>query len=197
MEEIRTWPLTPDRWADFETLFGVSGACFGCWCTYFRLQAAERDTMDAAAKKQFIKQRIAAGPPPGILGYVGERPVAWVQVCRRIELPRWNAQRSVARPLDPADADDPDVWAISGFFMKAAERGRGLSHRMLSAAVNYAAASGARFVEGCPIERTKQSKSLGLYVGSVRIFEAAGFTEVAKRKAGRPLMRLVLAGVPR
>jgi len=191
MEEIQTWPLTPDRWTDFETLFG---ACYGCWCTSFRLPAAERAAMDGATRKQVIKKRIAAGPPPGILGYIGERPVAWVQVCPRAELPRWNAQRSVSRPLDPADADDLSVWAISCFFMKASERGRGLSHPMLSAAVRYAAASGARCVEACPIERTKQSKSVGLYVGSARIFEAARFTEVAKRKDGRPLMRLVLGG---
>ncbi len=76
--------------------------------------------------------------------------------------------------------------------MNSRDRGKGYSHRMLSEAVNFAKASGARILEGCPIERTKQSKSVGLYVGSLRIFEAAGFSEVAKRKDGRPLMRLVL-----
>ncbi|MCA1970648.1 MAG: GNAT family N-acetyltransferase, partial [Rhizobium sp.] len=46
--------------------------------------------------------------------------------------------------------------------------------------------------EACPIDRTKQSKSVGLYVGPTRIFRAAGFEEVALRKEGRPLMRLAL-----
>ena len=32
-------PLTPDRWADFETLFGERGACGGCWCTFWRVPA--------------------------------------------------------------------------------------------------------------------------------------------------------------
>lgn len=195
MVEIRTLPLTPERWMDFETLFGRSGACYGCWCTYFRLPAADRNSLNGAAKKQLIRARIVDGPPPGIIGYIGERPMAWVQVCPRPELPRWNSERSVSRPLDPADAADRSVWAISCFFMTATDRGRGHSHLMLSAAVDYAAASGARLIEACPIERTKQSKSLGLYVGSARIFEAAGFVEVARRKDGRPLMRLTLKGV--
>ena len=32
-------PLTPDRWDDFETLFGERGACGGCWCMLRPIQA--------------------------------------------------------------------------------------------------------------------------------------------------------------
>jgi predicted GNAT family acetyltransferase len=191
-EELIARPLTPDRWNDFETLFGPDGACFGCWCTYFRVVTSERKTMDADAKKTFMRARVAKGSPPGILGYIDGRPVAWAQVGPRAELPRWNSAKTVSRPLDPADAEDPSLWAISCFFMNSRDRGRGYSHRMLSHAVQFARDAGARMLEGCPIERTKQSKSVGLYVGSLRIFEAAGFHEVARRKDGRPLMRLVL-----
>ncbi|MGY5779253.1 GNAT family N-acetyltransferase [Rhizobium sp. LEGMi135b] len=192
MQNLVVQPLTPDRWDDFETLFGPSGACYGCWCTYFRVPTSQRKTMDAAAKKQFIEKRISAGPPPGLLGYMDGQPIAWVQVGPRTELPQWNSPKTVSRPLDPADAEDSSVWAVSCFFANSKDRGKGHSHRMLSEAVNFARVSGARLLEGCPIERTKQSKSVGLYVGSQRIFEAAGFAEVAKRKDGRPLMRLVL-----
>jgi predicted GNAT family acetyltransferase len=191
-EELQAFPLTADRWDDFEALFGPSGACYGCWCTHFRIPTSERKTMDADAKKRFMKARVMTGHPPGILGYIGERPVAWVQAGPRSELPQWNSPKTVSRPIDPADADDPAVWAVSCFFMGSRDRGKGYSHGMLSHAVNFARSSGARIVEGCPIERTKQSKSVGLYVGSQRIFEAAGFSEVAKRKDGRPLMRLDL-----
>jgi predicted GNAT family acetyltransferase len=192
VEELKTLALTPDRWGDFETLFGPSGACYGCRCTYLRIPTSERKLMDGEAKKQFMKGRVVAGSPPGILGYIGERPVAWAQVGPRAELPKWNSLKTVSRPTDPEDAADPSVWAVSCFFMSARDRGKGYSHKMLSAAVEYARISGARIVEGCPIERTKQSKSVGLCVGSLRIFEAAGFSEVAKRKEGRPLMRLIL-----
>ena len=192
MKDFHVLPLTADRWPDFETLFGPQGACYGCWCTYFRVPTDQRKHMDSAAKKAFMRDRIDRGPPPGILGYLDGAPVAWVQVGPRAELPQWNSLRTVSRPLDPADADDPGIWSVSCFFMAAKQRGKGLSHRMLSEAIVFAGKNGARLVEACPIDRTKQSKSVGLYVGSTRIFQAAGFSEVARRKDGRPLMRLVL-----
>ena len=60
-------PLTPDLWPDFEDLFGKQGACYGCWCTYFRLPPAvrERDN-DSQRKKDLIRDahrgRSAARP---------------------------------------------------------------------------------------------------------------------------------------
>jgi hypothetical protein len=193
VNDFHAKPLTPDRWQDFETLFGPQGACYGCWCTHFRIPADRRKTMDGDAKKAFMQARVDHGPPPGLLGYLDGVPIAWVQVGPRAELPGWNTPRTVSRPLDEADAQDPGVWAVSCFFMASKQRGKGISHRLLSEAVVHAGANGARLLEACPIDRTKQSKSVGLYVGSTRIFEAAGFSEVARRKDGRPLMRLVLA----
>lgn len=192
-EDFCARPLTPDRWDDFEALFGPQGACYGCWCTYFRIASSERKLLDGGAKRTFMRDRVLAGPPPGMLGYFGDTPVAWVQVGPRRELPQWNSPKVVSRPLDSKDADDPAVWAVSCFFMAPKQRGQGLSHRMLSEAIIFAGANGAGILEACPIDRTKQSKSVGLYVGSTRIFQAAGFSEVARRKDGRPLMRLSLA----
>lgn len=185
-------PLTADRWDDFETVMGPRGACYDCWCTYFRLSPAERKSFAGSEKKDFMQQRVSAGPAPGLIGYLGDRPVGWVQVGPRADVPNWNSPRTVSRPLEEADVEDERVWAVSCFFIVSRERGHGLSHRMLGAAVAHARAAGARVIDACPIERTKQSKSVGLYVGSRRIFEAAGFSEVALRKEGRPLVRLVL-----
>jgi hypothetical protein len=42
------------------------------------------------------------------------------------------------------------------------------------------------------MDQSKDSRSLGLFVGSSRVFEKVGFERVAERKAGRPLMRLSL-----
>ncbi|TCL70439.1 GNAT family N-acetyltransferase [Rhizobium sp. BK251] len=186
-------PLTPDRWSDFETLFGPQGGCEYCWCTYFRMSAPERRALDREARKGAMRARVARGTvPPGLLGYMGEEPFAWVQVGPRGELPRWNSPRTASRPLEAGDAEDPGIWAVSCFFMASRFRGKGHSHGMLSAAIDFARRNGARLLEGCPIERTKQSKSVGLYVGPLRIFKAAGFAEVARRRDGRPLMRMVL-----
>jgi predicted GNAT family acetyltransferase len=194
MNDFHALPLTADRWADFETVFGPQGACYGCWCTHLRIPSAERKLMDGDAKKAFMHARVDAGAPPGILGYLDGNPVAWVQVGPRADVPNWNSQKTVSRPLDEADAADDRIWAVSCFFLVSRQRGKGLSHRMLSEAIVFAERNGARLLEACPIDRTKQSKSVSLCVGSTRIFEAAGFSEVARRKDGRPLMRLVLGG---
>jgi GNAT superfamily N-acetyltransferase len=190
MDVFEAYPLTPERWEDFATLFGKSGACYGCWCTYFRLPAAEREALDGEARKALIRRRIETGPPPGVLGYIGGQPAAWVQVGPRSDVPRWNSSRTVSRPLDPTDADDARNWAISCFFIGRPFRGKGNSHRILKAAIDFASEQGAHLVEGCPIEHA--NSPLSLYVGAARVFRAAGFVEAARRKEGRPLMRLTL-----
>lgn len=185
-------PLTPERWPDFEDLFGKQGACYGCWCTYFRLPPATRRQNDGQRNKDHIHDRIMAGPPPGLLAYEEGRAVGWMQIGPRADVPEWNNARRVSAPLEPSDVADPAVWAISCFFLRASARGRGLSHRLVEAGLRYAAAQGARVVEACPIDHSKDSRSVGLFVGSTRVFEKAGFACVATRKVGRPLMRFAL-----
>ena len=63
---------------------------------------------------------------------------------------------------------------------------------MVEAGIGFARASGARALEACPMDQSKDSRSIGLFVGSTRVFERAGFEAVARRKPGRPLMRLML-----
>lgn len=185
-------PLTPDRWADFEDLFGKQGACYGCWCTHFRLPPAVRRDNDRARNKDFIKARIVAGPPPGLLAYEAGRAVGWMQIGPRRDVPEWNNGGRVSAPLEPADADDPSVWAVSCFFLRASARGKGLTHRMVTAGIEYARDNGARLLEACPMDESRSSRSIGLFVGSTRVFEKAGFTVATVRKPGRPMMRLAL-----
>ncbi|TKT76976.1 GNAT family N-acetyltransferase [Aquamicrobium sp. LC103] len=187
-------PLMPELWPQFEELFGKQGACYGCWCTHFRLPPAMRRENDRQRNKDFIRERIEAGPPPGILAFEGERPVGWMQIGPRADVPEWNNSGRVSAPLMPGEAGDPAVWAISCFFIRANARGRGLTHRLVSAGVEFARGNGARLLEACPMDQSKDSRSIGLFVGSTRVFEKAGFEAVARRKAGRPLMRLQLRG---
>ncbi|PDT52601.1 GNAT family N-acetyltransferase [Sinorhizobium sp. NG07B] len=185
-------PVTRDLWPDFETLFGPKGAYCGCWCVALRLPYKIRGTMSADDRKAYIRERIEAGPPPGILGYCEGRPVAWIQVGPRQDVPQFNSPRTCSRPLEEREAEDASVWAVSCFFLASPLRGKGLSHHMLSAAIDHARASDAHYLDACPIDHTKRPKSVGLYIGSTAIFDAAGFETVACRKDGRPLMRLDL-----
>jgi predicted GNAT family acetyltransferase len=185
-------PLTPDLWPAFEDLFGKQGACYGCWCTHFRLPPAARRESNRERNKDHIKARIEAGPPPGLLAFEGQIATGWMQIGPRLDVPEWNNKGRGSAPIDPADAADPAVWAISCFFIRSKARGRGLTHRLVGAGIDFARAGGAHFLEACPIDQSKDSRSIGLFVGSTRVFEKAGFQTVATRKPGRPLMRYVL-----
>jgi len=190
--DLRFEPVTPERWDDFEIVFGPQGAFYNCWCVALRLPHAIRTEMAADERKAHMRGRIKAGPPPGILCYAEGAPVAWVQVGPRHDVPQFNSPRTVSRPLEEGDAQDPSIWAVSCFFLLPKLRGKGMSHRLLAGAIDHARRQGARLLEACPIDHVKQSKSVTLCIGSTAIFGAAGFETVARRKDGRPLMRLEL-----
>lgn len=185
-------PLTPDLWPAFERLFGKQGACYGCWCTHFRMPPVIRRENDRARNKDFFKARIEAGPPPGLVAFDGEYATGWMQIGPRADVPEWNNAGRVSAPIEPEDPADPSVWAISCFFIRANARGAGLTHRLVEAGIGFARGNGARTLEACPMDQSKDSRSVGLFVGSTRVFEKAGFAVAATRKPGRPLMRLVL-----
>ncbi|MCO5083716.1 MAG: GNAT family N-acetyltransferase [Rhizobiaceae bacterium] len=185
-------PLTPDLWPSFGDLFGKQGACYGCWCTYFRMPPKMRQNHTGEEKKQFIRARIEEGPPPGLLAFDQDRAVGWMQIGPRGDVPQWNNVARSSAPLDRADATDPAVWAISCFFLRRNARGRGLTHALVNAGVGFARDNGARRLEACPMVLSKDASSLGLFVGSKRVFDRAGFAVVAQKTANRPLMRLEL-----
>ena len=180
-------PLTPERWDAFATLFGPQGACYGCWCTYFRLPSMERRKNSRQANRSFMKARVATGPPPGVLAMEGEKAVGWLQIGPRADVPQWNSPRRVSAPLDDAPEHDTTVWAASCFFVSKQARGQGLTRTLLQKGVDFARENGARTVEACPMDHSKSP--LSLFVGSSHVFREAGFSVVATRKNGRPLMR--------
>jgi predicted GNAT family acetyltransferase len=185
-------PLTSDLWPAFEELFGKQGACYGCCCTYFRWPPAARRASDHQSNKSHIRERIEAGPPPGLLAVRDGVADGWMQIGPRLDVPEWNNAGRASAPTDASDAADPAVWAISCFFVRTKTRGQGLTHRMVAAGIDHARRNGARRLEACPIDHSRDSRSLGLFVGSTRVFEKAGFARAVVRKQGRPLMRLEL-----
>jgi GNAT superfamily N-acetyltransferase len=184
---LRFEPLAPERWSDLEALFGPRGACGGCWCMHWRRTRAEYARSKGDANRQAFRKIVANGAPVGVLAYTGFEPIGWCAIAPREAFPTLERSRILKR------VDDRPVWSVVCFFVKRGWRRRGISTRLLEAAVEYAAERGARIVEGYPVEpRTAEMPPVFAWTGLVASFRQAGFVEVARRSETRPIMRYVV-----
>ncbi len=185
--EIVCRPLTPSRWRDLERLFGKSGACAGCWCMYPRLPSSEYRRKQGAGNRRAFRRIVASGRVPGVLAYAGSEPVGWCSVEPRQRFVRLETSKVLA------PVDEQPVWSVTCFFVTRRRRRTGLCRVLLRAAVEHAGKRGARIVEGYPADMPK-GRVPGAFDwhGLPSTFLAAGFKEVARRSATRPIMRLVL-----
>ncbi|MBL8188503.1 MAG: GNAT family N-acetyltransferase, partial [Acidobacteria bacterium] len=150
-------PLTPDRWQDFETLFGERGACGGCWCMAWRLPSKLFDQQKGAPNKKAMKAIVARGTQPGVLAYVGDQAVGWCSIAPREVFVRLETSR-VLKPID-----DKPVWSISCFFIAKEDRRQGLSVKLLKAAVDFVRQQGGKIVEGYPNEPKKDQPDVFMW----------------------------------
>lgn len=182
--DLKFHPATASRWADLEALFGERGACGGCWCMAWRLPRKESQAGKGAGNRRALRRIVASGEKPGILGYLGKEPVAWCSVAPREKFVVL-ANSRVLRPVD-----DTPVWSVSCMFVKRPYRRRGISARMLRAAVEFAAKQGAKVVEGYPVVPSMvKMPDPFIWTGIPAAFKAAGFREALRRSPGRPIMR--------
>lgn len=176
-------PLTRDRWPDLVRLFGERGACGGCWCMWWRRPRPEFERGKGSGNRRAFERVVASGEPPGILAYSGAEPVGWVALAPREVYPRLDRSR-ILKPVD-----DARVWSITCLFVLRAARRKGLSVRLLQAALEHAAARGAAIVEGYPVDARRPLPDAFAWTGLATAFLAAGFDEVARRSPTRPIMR--------
>lgn len=185
--KLEFYPLTPDRWADFEKLFGQRGACGGCWCMYWKLTSPDFMRQRGEMNKQSFRNIVDSGKVPGILAYLKEQPIGWVAVAPRESYPRLERSRVLKR------VDDKAVWSVVCFFVAKTFRHKGVSTGLLKATVDYVDKQGGKIVEGYPVEPKKDwTPDPFVYTGLASAFRKAGFVEVARRSETRPLMRYVL-----
>ena len=118
--------LTPQRWADFEELFGPRGATGGCWCMWWRLTARDFDAQKGEANRRSMQAIVGSGHVPGILAYHEGHLVGWCSVAPREEFPRLGRSR-ILKPVD----DEP-VWSMVCFFIAKSYRRKGVARRLLS-----------------------------------------------------------------
>jgi len=185
--ELEFHPVTMKRWADFETLFGAKGACGGCWCMLWRLTRKKFERQKGEANRLAMKTIVESGETPGLLAYCEKQPVAWCSVAPRERFPALERSRVLKK------LDDAPVWSISCFFIHRDYRKKGLSGRILEAAVDYVKNQGGRIVEGYPVEPKKdKTADVFAWTGLASFFKKAGFVECARRSETRPIMRFFI-----
>lgn len=186
-------PLTPARWPDLEALFNAKGCSMarGCWCMAYRrsgkVEPPAGVTASAFNREGLRALAVAASPPPGLLAYRGNEPVGWVSLGPREQFAR------LARSPVMGPVDDQPVWSIICFVVPPAFRHQGVAHALLQGAIDFASAHGVRLLEAYPVEKARRGDDAWMWFGAKSMYDRAGFTEVARRRPERPVVRLAVA----
>jgi GNAT superfamily N-acetyltransferase len=179
-------PLDAETWADLEALFDLPGGSIvrGCWCMYYR-KTGTVSVSQAAGKdnQQALCDLVDGGTVPGLVGYLAGSPVGWISLGPREDYPKL-ARSRIMKPVD-----DAEVWSVVCTYVAKAHRGRGLQHRLLAAALDYARANGVRILEAYPVDKPERSHDDFMFFGSRSLYERAGFREVVRRSPTRVVMR--------
>lgn len=184
-------PLTPERWADVEDLFGPDkGANSGCWCMWPRVTGADFKAMGKDKRKKAFRSCVAKGPVPGLLLYEKGLAIGWVAVSPRSDVVRFEMAKNSAR--EP-DIDPNTHYAITCFYVRTGHRKRGLMTDLAKAAIAYAKKKKAKAIDACPMDTAKPLMWGEGFVGIASVFRELGFEEIARRSPRRPLMRLSFA----
>jgi GNAT superfamily N-acetyltransferase len=195
---IEIHPLTPDRFADLATLFEQGGDPRWCWCAFWRVRGRDWTNSTAEENRAVLEEAVGTlateDRAPGLVAYRDGEAVGWVSLGPRADYDR------IVHSTVLAPVDDRPVWSIVCFVVGRRSRGQGVAAALLDAAIAYARDHGARTLEAYPADTSSgRISSANAYRGTLSMFEAAGFEEVARRQANRaspprPIVRLELAG---
>jgi GNAT superfamily N-acetyltransferase len=189
VSQLMTYPVTPERWADLETLFGSHGAYSGCWCMFWRLRRSEFAKMKSEDNKALLQRMVRNNEVPGILAYDHNQPIGWCSVDRRENYRALVNSRILKR------IDNQPVWSIVCFFVDRRYRGKGIMTLLINGAIDYAVQQGAKIIESYPID-LQSPKLAGKnltgcrgYMGIASTFKRIGFEEVGHASETHLIMR--------
>jgi|SRR5690625_758770 len=188
-DDLTVRPLTPKTWDDFEAVMGPNGGARGCWCMHWRVSIQEWMEGKGDGNKAAMCKLAEPPTPPGVVGYLDDEPIAWCGFGDRSDFPR--LQRSaIAKPVD----DDP-VIALTCLLIKKGHRDAGLSAGLITAVRDHLDQTAAtRILEAYPVDPAEGRRAGPdtAMTGIASAFRDAGFTEVARPRHDRPVMRYAL-----
>ncbi len=148
-----------------------------CWCLSHRLDSQANDALVGPERGRYVEDLLDEDVAPGVLAYAGDEVVGWAAVAPRAALP-------FARSRKIPHVDDQPVWSLWCVRVRPGFRGRGIAPRLVAGAADYAESLGAPAVEGYPVDNRGAKVDLTMaYVGTLALFESAGFTKVAETDA--------------
>lgn len=180
MPDFEFHPVTVDRWPDLERFFKQNGNPNYCWCMRWRLSSSQFSKENAAGRKRQLENFVNENIPVGVLAYHEGKVVGWCSIAPRETFLGLERSRVLKR------IDEQPVWSVTCFFVDRAFRRQGVTTKLLKAAVAYAGAQGAEWVEGYPVEPGKSYQFMGAPV----LFEAVGFQEAGVASNGRKIVRM-------
>lgn len=198
VNEDRAFSVVPANMAsceDLQLIFGTRGTGHVCQCQRYKLQPRESFRSFPIEERAFrLREQTDCGNPDseatsGLVAYLDGEPVGWCAVEPRPEYTGLVRVFRVPWEGREEDKEDPGVWALTCLFTRSGFRKRGVSRALARAAVEFAAARGARAIEGYPIT-TKDVIAEELHVGTEATFFGAGFAEVSRPTKRRVVMRV-------
>jgi len=184
--ELSFKPIKRNLWTDLEELFGLNGACGGCWCMFWKLRGKAYDEAKGYTARQMHKSVVDSGTVTGLLAYLDGEVVGWVAVE-----PRSSYEKLAhSRALKPVD--DQPVWSVTCFYVAKAHRRKGVTVGLLKAAVQHVKLQGGKIVEGYPVDAKDDKPAPFVFTGTASAYQQAGFKEVARNTPTRPIFRYVI-----
>ena len=195
---LRIVPANQAGCEDLQTVFGTRGTATVCQCQRFKLAPRESfgsfppEERAIRLRAQTNCGRARATTTSGLVAYLDDEPVGWCAVEPR---PAYHGLLRVFRvPWEgrAEDKTDETVWAVTCVFARAGFRRAGIGYALARATVEFARERGARALEAYPmITRPGEDVTWGeLYMGTLSMFAAAGFTEVSRPSHRRVVMRV-------
>jgi GNAT superfamily N-acetyltransferase len=142
-QQIVFLELDNSRWIDMERLFESRGGPKNCWCMVWR--GTTKDRTDKNSRKTAHMKLVEEDVPVGVLGYLGNEPIAWCSIAPR------STYRDLGGIKEPGD-DSETVWSIVCFFVIRKYRGQGIMTRLIEAAIEHAIQRGATVIEAYAIK---------------------------------------------
>lgn len=186
-----TWevlPATAERFDDLATVINRNRRPEHCWCLSHRLATADIEQLGEGSREQAMRRLCERPIPPGVLAYRDGEPVGWCNVGPRADMSRLTHSGTL-----PA-IDNVPVWSVVCLVVRTGFRKQGVTAVLLDGVIRHASEHGAPALEAYPVEPQGRMDLSLAFVGTVGMFERAGFhkvTQTVARSGGLPrwLMR--------